>query len=124
MMKKLLLITMICTLGFAVPAYKGEIDFKQKDGSTFKGELKGDEYFSWVEDKQGNIIKYNTKTKNYEYAKLKETNSSVDLISTGVKVDMLSGKLPSFGSAEDLKIDKEILHNLLKQKREERPYHH
>lgn len=59
MMKKLVLILTLGAMCMAAPAFQGEIDFKQKDGSSFKGELKGDEYFSWVEDTQGNIIKFN-----------------------------------------------------------------
>jgi len=68
-----------------VPAYQGEIIFKQKDESTFRGHLYGDEYFSWIKDTQGYIVIFNNKSKNYELAKLQTTNGHLQLFPTGVK---------------------------------------
>ena len=68
---------------YGVGAYQGEIEFKQSDNSTFKAQLKGDEWFSWVETKEGYVAKYNAKTKNYEYMIL---NASEELSFSNVKV--------------------------------------
>ena len=54
MVKVILFLSMITWL-YSVPAYQGAIKFKQNDGSTFSGKLKGDEWFNWVEDEQGDI---------------------------------------------------------------------
>ena len=113
------------SMGFAAPAYQGEITFKQQDGSTFSGHLKGDEYFSWIEDKQGHMIKYNAYSKNYELAVLTEKNGTVDLVPSGVKVPFgLTGKFAPSLVAEQSKIDKDALQKIWKRKRKEMPYHH
>jgi len=89
-MKKISIVfAILLTLLNASPAYNGVIEFQQKDGSTFKGVLNGDEYFSWVEGKSdGSIIIYNHDSKNYEYAMLKAVNEGLDLFPSGVKVSM------------------------------------
>ena len=112
-------------MGFAAPAYQGEIEFKQSNGSSFTGHLNGDEYFSWIEDKQGHIIKYNNHSKNYELAVLKEQNGTVDLVPSGVKVPLKTAGIfaPSL-AAEQSKIDKDTLSKIWKRKRKEVPYHH
>lgn len=46
MRKTILLTISIATLAFGAPAFKGDIEFKQKDGTTFDGKLKGDEWFN------------------------------------------------------------------------------
>lgn len=76
----------LSTVGYAVSAMPGNINFEQKDGSTFEGNLNGDEWFSWIKDKNGNIIKYNFDSKNYEYAIIEEVNSEIDLVPSGVAV--------------------------------------
>ena len=119
-MRKLILFVSIITFAFSAPAFKGSIKFKQNDGSTFSGNLKGDEWFNWVEDKHGDIIKYNKKSKNYEYAMVKEVNGSLDLVPSSIKV----GNKPKLSNgaettvADSLKIDKEILKKIWKQKKE------
>lgn len=80
------LIVLSVSLGYAAPAIPDDISFEQLDGSTFEGNLKGDEWFSWVEDKNGNIIKYNFDSKNYEYAIIEGTDSGVELIPSGIAV--------------------------------------
>jgi hypothetical protein len=73
-------------IGFAMPAYHGDINFDQADGSQFAGNLKGDEWFNWVEDKNQNIIQYNKQSDNYEYSKLIVTNGNLDIVPGGVMV--------------------------------------
>ncbi|HSR73310.1 MAG TPA: hypothetical protein VLL31_00575 [Sulfurovum sp.] len=111
MIRLILLISMI-TFAYTAPAYKGAIKFEQSDGSTFSGKLKGDEWFNWVEDKQGDIIKYNKKSKNYEYGVVKEVNGTLDLAPSDIKV----GNKPA---GSDLgKIDKKTLIKIWKEKKE------
>jgi len=115
-MKKLLLVLALISLGVSAPAYKGEITFKQSDGSTFSGHLKGDEWFSWVEDKQQNVIKYNTQSKNYEYAEVITVNGILDLAPSGTKVmESNSSRVSALG----VSIDRNILSQIWKRKREE-----
>lgn len=125
-MKMVICFTTIITLVFssllfAAPAYQGSIVFKQKDGSSFKGKLKGDEWFNWVEDKQGNIIKYNKKSKNYEYGVIKQKNGEFDLLPSGVMAGT-QAKMTSSGNiqADQVmveKIDQKTLSKIWKQKR-------
>jgi len=111
MIKLILLVSMI-TWTYAVPAFKGSIKFKQNDGSTFSGKLQGDEWFHWVENTEGDIIKYNKESKNYEYAVVKELNGTLDIVPSNVKV---GDKVEGSGLE---KIDKEILKKIWKQKKE------
>jgi hypothetical protein len=119
-MRKVLLFISIITFAFSVPAFKGLIKFKQNDGMSFSGKLKGDEWFNWIEDEQGDIIKYNQKSKNYEYAIIKEVNGTLDLVPSNIKVGnkpkQSSGLEPTVSGLE--KIDKEILKKIWKEKKE------
>jgi len=114
-MKKLLLILALVSAGVSAPAYQGEITFKQKDGSTFIGHLKGDEWFSWIEDKNNNIIKYNNKSKNYEYAIVSRVKGVLDLLPSGTKVNNSNANRTS---ALGISIDRNILFQIWKSRRE------
>lgn len=114
-MKNIILIIILTILGYAIPAYNGDMEFKQKDGFTFFGNLKGDEYFSWVEDEQGNVIKYNNNSKNYEYAKLEDANGTIELVPSGLAVSDVSSS--SRSSSAEL-IDKKTLSKIWQKKRE------
>ena len=85
-MNKLFLMVLITVIGFSASAYKGDIEFKQENGSSFNGNLKGDEWFNWIEDKDGNIIKYNNSSKNYEYAEFKDIDGVTQLLPSGIAV--------------------------------------
>jgi len=112
-MKKVLFLTIsITTLAFCAPALQGNLNFQQPDGNSFVGQLKGDEWFNWVEDSSGYPVKYNNKSKNFEYGKLKEVKGELDLVASGKKVTRL-GTL-----ADKPKIDKNILKEIWKRKRE------
>ncbi len=104
------------TFVFCVPAFQGAVEFKQNDGSTFQGTLKGDEWFNWIEDKEGRIVKYNNSSKNYEYAKVEEKNGTLDLVPSGTKVDII--KKLDRNASEFFKIDREILKKIWNQKKE------
>jgi len=113
-MKKLLLIISMTTMAFCVPAYEGKIEFKHQNGSTFKGYLKGDEYFSWIEDEKKNIVIFNENSKNYEYAKIKYIDGVKSLIPSGIKAGT---------SLNQFFIIHKTLMDMWSKKREERKYH-
>ncbi|MCD6654358.1 MAG: hypothetical protein LT067_06275 [Sulfurovum sp.] len=119
-MKKLILFIGMLTFAFCVPAFQGPMEFKQNDGSTFQGKLKGDEWFNWVEDQEGNIIKYNKESNNYEYGTIQEKNGTLDLIPSGIKVGNKPAKTesPDGNISDPLKIDKVLLKKIWRQKRE------
>jgi len=117
-MIKIILAVCITTLTYAAPAFTGDIEFKQKDGATFVGQLKGDEWFNWIEDEKEHIIKYSNRSKNFEYGRLKEINGDVDLVPSGVKVGSRLGTL----SADQSKIDKSRLIEIWKLKKERALY--
>lgn len=104
----------------AVAAYQEEISFKQNNGDTFKGYIKGDEWFHWVEDKQGNIIVYNQQTKNYEYGILKKVKDVYELVPSGVTIDKTNNASQAKISNTAIKhIDKKELNRIWKRKRQE-----
>ena len=122
-MKILILSTLMASLAFSMPACDKKIKFKQKDGSTFQAHLYGDEYFSWVKDAQGNIIKYNYQSNNYEYAKVVEKNNTVDVVPSGMAVNQESN-VSAAPMQNAKKISQEILSKVWERKRNERKYHH
>ncbi len=115
-MKTLMIFASIITFALCVPAFQGPMEFKQNDGSTFQGKLKGDEWFNWIEDKEGRIVKYNNSSKNYEYAKVEEKNGTLELVPSGTKVDII--KKLDRNASEFFKIDREILKKIWNQKKE------
>ena len=83
MKQTLLILVLVATTLFAVPAMPGKLTFKQNDGSVFVGELKGDEYFYWIETEDGYIVKYNKNSKEYEYMLL---DAQDELVFSEIKV--------------------------------------
>ena len=116
------MIAMLISAGFSVPAYHGDIEFKQSDGSTFTGNLKGDEYFSWVEDKSGHIIQYNDRSKDYEYGIIAEVNGSIELVPSGSKVGASNsnGLASASSSAPIMDLNRSQIFEIWKRKRAER----
>ena len=70
---------------YAVPAYPGNIIFKQTDGSTFIGKLKGDEWFNWIESENGHIVLRDRNTYEFQYAQINIINGSKRLEPSGIK---------------------------------------
>jgi uncharacterized protein YxeA len=60
--------SLICTLLAAAPAFHGVRTFIQNDGSSFQAHMQGDEYLSWIETADGEILVYDKKGQNYDYA--------------------------------------------------------
>src|SRR3990167_7046620 len=80
--RKMLNITLVCSLiiaalviltsafpvkSYGVPAYDGLFELKQPLGKTFEARKRGDEWYNWVETKEGYGIYKNTATENWEY---------------------------------------------------------
>lgn len=66
---KLLLLICILTLSlFGAPALAKYREFTQSDGTTFTAKAVGNQHLHWFESEDGEILQYNPKTKNFEYA--------------------------------------------------------
>ena len=66
-----LFLLLIGTLLFAAPALQREHTYTQSDGTTFQAKPQGDEYLHFLKTKEGVILLYNLKTKNFDYATVK-----------------------------------------------------
>lgn len=67
-MKLLTLIIVVYTTTFAAPAYHALRNFTNSDGSTFKAKAFGNQHLNWLESEDGEILKFNEETNNFEYA--------------------------------------------------------
>ncbi len=68
MLRNLIASTLFSALLLAAPAFQGERTFVQNDGSSFQAQVKGDEYLHWTETKNGDVLIYNKKSKNHDFA--------------------------------------------------------
>ena len=71
-MKYLILITFLLSNLQSAPAFSKSRVLKQENGVTFIGQSRGDEYLHWIESEDGEILKYNPESKNYELAEIKD----------------------------------------------------
>ncbi len=78
----------------------------QKDGTTFIGHAQGDEFLHYIQTQEGDILLYNPKTKNYEYAIIKDDR----LVPSGVVYK--PGKKRSYMQKSMPRISKEKLQKL------------
>jgi hypothetical protein len=83
-MKTFFVILLLSSNILAAPAAPGLRLFYQHDGRSFEAQGYGDEYFSWIEDKQGRVIEYNSASYNYEYSVLIEKDGALTLAHSGV----------------------------------------
>ena len=60
----------------AVPAAPFLITFAQPDGSTFQAHLKGDEYFSWIETENKQVLVQSKASGYFEFALLKRDDKN------------------------------------------------
>jgi len=108
-MKYLLILTIFLSLLEAAPARGGERVFEQKNGVTFTGQARGNERLNWIESSDGEILKYNPATKNYELAEIKDNQ----LKASGIKYE---DGIKKAKSLKNKKIKNEDLYNLWNQK--------
>ncbi len=78
---KLICLTFAMLTGFslnlmAVPAAPFLITFAQPDGSTFQAHLKGDEYFSWIETENKQVLVQSKASGYFEFALLKRDDKN------------------------------------------------
>jgi len=52
---------------YAIPAYDGTFVVNQPSGVSFEAKQHGDEWYNWIETKDGYGISRNSKTGNWEY---------------------------------------------------------
>ena len=71
-MRTILFLFISIQLVYCAPAMNRERNYIQSDGSSFKAKVKGDEYLHWMEDKEGNILKYNKQSNNYDFAMIED----------------------------------------------------
>jgi len=89
---KLISLTCILLTGFAlnlmaVPAAPFLITFAQPDGSTFQAHLKGDEYFSWIETENKQVLVKSKASGFFEFALLQEdAEKRLTLVPSGIPV--------------------------------------
>ncbi|MBP1662986.1 MAG: family metalloprotease domain protein, partial [Bacteroidetes bacterium] len=83
-MKKFLflviLVTVLFSKAYAVPAYPGPIKYTQPDGSVITVQLKGDERVHWAESSDGYTLLSNGKN-GWEYA---VADQSGDIKASGI----------------------------------------
>ena len=90
-MKRISLIIALLT-GFtvnlmAVPAAPFLITFAQPDGSTFQAHLRDDEYFSWIETKNKQVLVKSKASGYFEYALIRRNdNNHLELMPSGIPV--------------------------------------
>ena len=82
-MKNLLLLTLTSALLFGAPAYDAMREFTNADGTTFMAKGQGNQHLHWIQTQDGEILKYNKETKNFEYAEIKRDR----LLPSGVKYE-------------------------------------
>lgn len=70
-MKILALLLITLSLN-AAPAYNAYRTFSHADGTTFEARAQGSHHLNWVETKEGEILKYNPDTKDFEYAVIED----------------------------------------------------
>lgn len=75
------------SLSHAGPAAPGQLQLKNQDGQAFRAQLKGDEWFSWVETPDGLVSVKNSKSGDFEYARLKNGQ----IVPSGIKTTAASG---------------------------------
>lgn len=71
-MKIVLLVLLLISQLFSAPAYSKMREFKNTDGTTFMARAQGNQHLNWIKTSDGEILKYNQETKNYEYAKIED----------------------------------------------------
>lgn len=67
-MKAVILIVLFLSLLHAAPAREMSYELTQESGEQFRAKQRGDEYLHWIETENSDILIYNKKSGNYEYA--------------------------------------------------------
>jgi len=109
---KFILITSLIFLNlFGAPAYNKLREFKQSDGTVFKARASGNHHLNWLETPDGEILKYNQKSGDFEYAKIRDKR----LKASGARYEKNNSKRARSISHVN-KISKKELYRLWSQK--------
>jgi len=115
MFSKIVLLSLLTgSVLFSAPARNIERSFKSSDGSVFQARTFGNQHLNWIETKDGEILKYNRESKNFEYAKIKDSN----LVASGAIYQHNNSKRAR-SLAHINKVDKKELYELWVKKRKE-----
>ena len=87
-MKLALLFLLTITQLFSAPALDRVREFSNADGTTFMAKGQGNQHLNWILTVDGEILKFNQKSKNFEYAQVKENRLSA----SGVKYEKSNSK--------------------------------
>lgn len=113
-MKILLIISILSAILFSAPALNVTREFKQADGTTFTARAQGNQHLNWIETPDGEVLRYNHASKNFEYAIIKDEK----LKPSGTRYDKSNSKRArSLGKIN--KIDKSKLYKLWSTKQKE-----
>ncbi len=66
-----LLCIILLSTAYAVPAFSMPREYRQSDGTTFIATPRGDEFLHYLESQDKRILKYNNKSKEYDYATIR-----------------------------------------------------
>ena len=69
-MKATLLLLLLALTLYSAPTYSRLKEFQNANGTTFFATPKGNHHLNWIQTQDGDILKYNTKTNNFEFAKI------------------------------------------------------
>lgn len=73
-MKYILFIALLFSYSQSAPAFSKSKVLQQENGVTFIGHPRGDEHLHWIQSDDGEILKYNPASKNYELAEIKDNS--------------------------------------------------
>ena len=113
-MKFLIISLLLITVALGAPAYNKVREYKQADGTTFKAKGLGNQHLNWIETEDGEVLKYNSKNKNFEYATIKNNS----LKASGTRYEKNNSKRArAIGHVN--KLNKNELYKLWNQKQQE-----
>lgn len=122
-MKIVILILLTLNLLYAVPAYSKFREFKHADGTVFIAKAQGNQYLNWIETVDGEILKYNEDSQNFEYANIQENflkPSGIRYESNNSKIQKSSGRIKTIEKIDVYKLwtEKQNIHRMSLDKKE------
>ena len=87
-MRFITLFLFVTAMLYSAPAFSKMREFKNADGTTFLAQAKGNHHLNWIQTSEGEILKYNKETQNFEYAKIQNNN----LKASGVRYNKNNSK--------------------------------
>ena len=113
-MKYIVTFLIFVNILLAAPALDVSREFKQADGTTFTARAQGNQHLNWVETPDGEILRYNRESKNFEYANIKDNQ----LKASGTAYNK-SNSLRARSLGQINKVDKDALFKLRSEKLKE-----